>query len=156
MDELIEHAEPAPAFAQGKRMPSVQEDRDSWCTPAWFFRALDIEFAFTFDAAASETNALCARWTGDIEASGPSPTDRIFANPPYSNIEPFVRLALQSPNLWVFILPTRMRAPWMERLRGSERVEFRWLRKRIEFVPPPGVAESSPRTDVFVAIVRAR
>jgi phage N-6-adenine-methyltransferase len=133
--------------------------RDEWRTPDWLFKALDAEFAFDFDAAANEGNAKCERFSLLLETDLKmirSERLRVFCNPPYSNIEPFIEAALHSPNLWVFILPTRMRAGWMERLRDSGRVEFRWLRKRVEFVPPPGVEESSPRNDVFVAIVRPR
>jgi len=133
--------------------------RDEWGTPDWLYKALDAEFAFDFDAAASEKNHLCRLWSTDIEVGIKvirSERYRVFCNPPFSNIEPFVEAALHSPNLWVFILPTRMRAGWMERLRDSGRVEFRWLRKRVEFVPPTGVEESSPRNDVFIAIVRPR
>jgi phage N-6-adenine-methyltransferase len=133
--------------------------RDEWRTPDWLYKALDAEFAFDFDAAANEGNTKCSRFSlmigTDLKMIRAEKL-RVFCNPPYSNIEPFVEAALRSPNLWVFILPTRMRAGWMERLRDSERVEFRWFRKRIEFVPPPGVEESSPRNDVFVAIVRPR
>ena len=140
-------------------MSDEKDLRDEWRTPDWLFKALDAEFAFDFDAAANAENAKCSKYsfsiTTDLKAIRAEKV-RVFCNPPYSNIEPFVDAALQSPNLWVFILPTRMRAGWMERLRGSSRFEPRWYRKRIEFDPPPGVEESSPRNDVFVAIVRPR
>jgi len=133
--------------------------RDEWSTPDWLFKALDAEFAFDFDAAAKAENTKCAKYSfniaTDLKAIRAEKV-RVFCNPPFSNIEPFVEAALHSPNLWVFILPTRMRAEWMERLRDSGRCEFRWLRKRVEFVPPAGVEESSPRNDVFIAIVRPR
>jgi len=133
--------------------------RDEWVTPGWLFTALDAEFGFDFDAAAGPGNAKRKRFSSDITQDLKvirGERLRVFCNPPYSNIEPFVDAALHSSNLWVFILPTRMRAGWMERLRDSGRVEFRWLRKRVEFVPPVGVEESSPRNDVFIAIVRPR
>ena len=133
--------------------------RDEWRTPDWLFKALDAEFALDFDAAADATNTKCARFSGDVEKDLKlirGERVRVFCNPPYSNIDPFVDAALQSPNLWVFILPTRMRAGWMEKLQDSPRFKPRWYRKRIEFLPPPGIEESSPRNDVFVAIVRPR
>ena len=35
---------------------------DQWETPTDFFRALDAEFHFRLDAAASQDNAKCARY----------------------------------------------------------------------------------------------
>ncbi|HFI8902999.1 TPA: DNA N-6-adenine-methyltransferase, partial [Escherichia coli] len=37
-------------------------DKDCWRTPLWLFDALDIEFGFWLDSAASDKNALCAHW----------------------------------------------------------------------------------------------
>uniref|UniRef100_UPI001C94184F phage N-6-adenine-methyltransferase n=1 Tax=Yersinia aldovae TaxID=29483 RepID=UPI001C94184F len=36
--------------------------KDLWMTPADIFTALDIEFGFYLDAAASNKSALCARY----------------------------------------------------------------------------------------------
>lgn len=36
-----------------------KEVRDCWQTPLWLFDALDIEFGFWLDSAASDKNALC-------------------------------------------------------------------------------------------------
>lgn len=38
------------------------QDKDCWQTPIWLFDALDIEFGFWLDSAASDKNALCAHW----------------------------------------------------------------------------------------------
>lgn len=132
------------------------DQNDHWRTPAWLFKALDMEFAFECDAACDATNQLCEHsGIGNIDEMGATLWDRYFCNPPYSNIEPFVDAALANPStLWAFILPVRTRSAWFERLRNSPRVEFRWLRKRIAFDPPPGVEPSSPRMDTFIAIVR--
>lgn len=138
---------------------ATTEQNDNWRTPAWLFKALDTEFAFDCDAASDGTNSLCESWIGDINnaiANGFPICSRYFCNPPYSNIEPFVRAALDNPWLWVFILPVRTRSAWFELLYRSERVEFRWLRKRIAFDPPPGVEASQPRMDTFIAVVRGK
>lgn len=136
---------------------TVETDQnDNWRTPPWLFKALDCEFALDFDAAADNGNALTGMSTHDIESADVPPGVRVFCNPPYSNIMPFVTRALAWPNLWVFILPVRTRAAWFELLVNSPRVEIRWLRRRIAFDPPPGVNPSSPRMDTFIAIVRPR
>jgi len=135
---------------------------DDWRTPRWLFQALDAEFAFDCDAAADAGNALCPAFIERVENYplhlDPPGGSRFFCNPSYSNIEPFIRRALRGSALWVFILPVRTRAAWFEMLRDGERagrVEFRWLRRRVAFEPPPGVTPSSPRMDVFIAVVRA-
>jgi phage N-6-adenine-methyltransferase len=133
---------------------ATTDQSDDWQTPGWLFKALDLEFAFDFDAAASVENHKVELFTGDIEEYGVPPGARVFCNPPYSNILPFVVQALSGVNLWVFILPVRTRSAWFEHLCGSPRVEFRWLRKRIAFDPPSGVEPSSPRMDTFIAVVR--
>ncbi|OYI92532.1 hypothetical protein CI686_02290 [Escherichia coli] len=41
--------------------------RDCWQTPLWLFDALDIEFGFWLDSAASDKNALCAHWLTEAD-----------------------------------------------------------------------------------------
>lgn len=154
---------------------------DHYETPPCLFTALDTEFGFGFDAAAREeaievehnggpllltgSNWLCKQRTSNIEvgikairASG----ERVWCNPPYSKIDLFVTLALQSPNLWCFLLPSRTGTDWYHRLLWSERVIIRPMRKRIQFLlngqPPLGKdgKPQGPRFDSLVAIVRPR
>jgi phage N-6-adenine-methyltransferase len=134
---------------------AATDQNDNWRTPDWLFKALEIEFAFECDGAADAENAKCALWSNNIIEDPPPAGLRVFCNPPYSNIMPFVVRALASLDLWVFILPVRTRAAWFEMLwTARRRVELRWYRKRIAFDPPPGVEPSSPRMDTFIAIVR--
>ena len=129
---------------------------DEYESPPWLFKALDGEFGFTFDAAASEQNRLCKRWTDDVLRAAIDPTDRIFCNPPYSLIPIFVDKALASPNLWVMLLPVRTDSEWFRKLSESERVAFRFFRKRICFNLPGGTLTSSPRFASMIAIIRSR
>lgn len=62
---------------------------DSVCTPYFLFKALDDEFHFELDAAASKENALCKRyWTVEddalIQSWKVSKGKSVFVNPPYS------------------------------------------------------------------------
>lgn len=132
------------------------DQNDNWRTPAWLWKALDCEFALDFDAAADQDNAKVGLFTSAIEETTIPPGVRVFCNPPYSNILPFVVRALAGTHLWVLILPVRTRSDWFEMLVGSPRVEVRWLRRRIAFDPPPDVEPSSPRMDTFIVIVRPR
>ena len=93
---------------------------DEWETPAWLFNALDAEFAFTLDGAAKETNAKCGRYS-TVEKPIPWIGERVFCNPPYSNIESFVRLAFDA-ELAVLLLPVRTDSDWFRVLTESQGV----------------------------------
>lgn len=94
-------------------MSDKQEfDRNSWQTPKYFFRWLEKRVGwFDIDGCANEQNTLCDSWIGegsfipDFLASdtvnliddyhedylnGPL---RIFVNPPYSDVTPFLKRA---------------------------------------------------------------
>ena len=125
---------------------------DEWCTPAWLFQALDSEFAFTLDGAATDENSLVRRYSS---LANPIPWDgeRVFCNPPYSDIEAFVRLAPKAA-IAVLLLPVRTDSDWFRLLIEGE-VELRWFRKRVRFLQN-GQPMDSPRFASVVAIVKGR
>lgn len=132
----------------------VTSQSDEWETPQWLFDALNAEFGFTFDAAATKDNHKCRRWTDDIGDAEIYARDHIFCNPPYSDIETFVDFAL-SPGEdtdWVLLLPVRTDNDWFRRLIESRNVTIRYFRKRIAFVAD-GVAMKSPPFASMVVIV---
>lgn len=136
-------------------MNATGPSNDEYETPPWLFKALDTEFGFTFDGAASEANALIPHYATVeselLDWSG----ERVFVNPPYSNIDLFVRRALYMDGFAVLLLPSRTGTEWFQRLKESPRVELRFLRKRIRFYLN-GKEEASPRFDSIIAIVRPR
>lgn len=77
------------------------EHRDSWRTPPEVFAAINAEFRFVGDVAASATNALHSRYLTEqqnalqvdwLEHFGPG---YVWCNPPYSNIMPWVEKAIE-------------------------------------------------------------
>ncbi len=72
---------------------------DSWSTPQAFFDALNAEFMFKVDLAASAENAKCVNWFGPgsrtEDALGVNwPTDgALWLNPPYSQCREFMAKA---------------------------------------------------------------
>ncbi len=78
----------APVVRTAKRQqPRMMEpgiDRDDRPTPDWLFEALNKEFGFTLDAAASADNARCANYY-DAPANGLiRPWEGVvWCNPPY-------------------------------------------------------------------------
>ena len=133
---------------------------DEFETPPWLVKALDTEFGFTFDAAAQENNKLFEKWSNNVEvsfAAGEFLGERVFCNPPYSIIDIFIKPALESQAaVWVFLVPSRTGTGWFQKLWDHrDRIEFRFLRKRIAFCIN-GEAAGSPRFDSVIAIVRPR
>ncbi len=72
--------------------------KDEWETPRDFYRALDREFCFGLDAAATPTNAKCSRWLTDAldaDWAGLAWGKPIWLNPPYSQTRQFIDKAAQ-------------------------------------------------------------
>lgn len=96
---------------------------DDRALPQADFEILNQRFRFSIDAAASAENAKCKRfWTEETDGLSQSwAGERVYCNPPYSSIEPWVQKA------------------WMERLAQiivmllpANRTEQRWWQELIE------------------------
>jgi phage N-6-adenine-methyltransferase len=96
--------------------------RDERGTPPELFASLHRRFRFTIDAAALPYNAKLERfWTPDDDALEQDWTgERVWCNPPYSDISPWVRKAtLGGADLAVLLLP-------------ANRTEQRWWQLYVE------------------------
>lgn len=131
---------------------AITDSVDDRGTDPDLFRELDVRFNFTLDAAASHANHLCERYY-TLEDDGLTSSwfgARVWCNPPYSDIAPWVRKAWVATDgvvvgraeLVVMLLPAnRTEQGWWQDLvephrdRGfSFRTEF--LRGRRRFVMP--------------------
>lgn len=90
-----------------------KERRQSWCTPRSLFEPLHAEFGFTLDGAAEPCNGLLAR-SSTAEHPLPWVGERVFCNPPWSNISSFLELAPKA-ECAVFLVPARTNARWFHR-----------------------------------------
>ena len=121
------------------------KESDHCETPNWLFKALDMEFAFDLDPCplnlAPTMDGLTLDWTDK----------RIFCNPPYSDIEPWVAKALQSKALTVFLIPARFDAKWCRNLREAN-AEFRFFNRAFNFRGYDGT-ERHPVGGAMVVIV---
>lgn len=144
--------------------------RDAWGTPDDLFSKLHTTHQFTVDCAAEPWNAKLPRWFGiggerpdGLRASWAGET--WFCNPPFSQIERWLQYAWSwydpdkpRARVGVMLMPaTRSEQDWWQNLvepfrdtpqvwaelRCELRCEF--LSGRTHYVPPVGVAESSPR-----------
>lgn len=116
-------------------------------TPRELFDPLNEEFGFTLDAAASKDNKLCNAYY-DKRVSGlenPWYAFRVWCNPPYSDIRPWVEKATEeirkSARLIVMLLPAnRTEQAWWQDLiepgRREGKIETRFLRGRLRFDTP--------------------
>jgi hypothetical protein len=89
------------------------ERKQDLTTPPALFAAWNAEYGFTLDGAATPENALLPRFSSEAEPlrwSG----ERVFCNPPWSSIPPFVELAALA-DLAVLLTPARTNARWFHR-----------------------------------------
>ena len=92
-------------------------------TPRAFFDALHARYRFTLDGAATARNALLPRFS---TARKPVPWagERVFCNPPWSDVPRFVELAAGA-RLAVLLVPARANVRWFHRaLELGARPEF--------------------------------
>jgi hypothetical protein len=87
--------------------------RQELTTPAALFADLEARYRFTLDGAASPHNALLPRFSSET-APLPWIGERVFCNPPWSSIPPFVELAATAA-LAVLLVPARTNAKWFHR-----------------------------------------
>ena len=110
----------------------------NWRTPQAFFDALNAEFAFTLDGASEPGNGLLPR-ASSAEAELPWDGERVFCNPPWSNIRPFVEQAVKA-ELAVFLVPARTNSKWFHRALELG-ATARFFERRIKF---QGAVSSCP------------
>lgn len=125
----------------------AKDNVDDRGTDPALFAELDARFHFTIDVAAAAHNAKCHRYY-DLEVNGLEQSwsgERVWCNPPYSDIRPWVQKAWDErygigADLIVMLLPAnRTEQGWWQDLvepyridGGLFRVEF--LRGRRRFV----------------------
>jgi phage N-6-adenine-methyltransferase len=136
-----------------KRGP--QEQVDDRGTAPEFFAQLDERFGFTIDVAAAAHNAKCDRWYS-IENDGLTRSwarERVWCNPPYSDIGAWVRKAWdewETAELIVMLLPANRpeQAWWQDHVepfrdRPGQPLRVEFLRGRLRFIKP-GAVEIGP------------
>lgn len=96
----------------------------NWRTPQALFDAWNLLYRFTLDGASEPGNGLLPK-ASSAEAPLPWAGERVFCNPPWSNIRPFVEQA-PSADLAVLLVPARTNCKWFHRALelGAEPVYF--------------------------------
>lgn len=127
--------------SQNHPQQDPRDDVDDRGTTPELFNPLHERFRFTLDVAAAAHNAKCARYftRDDDGLSKPWAGERVWCNPPYSAIEPWVRKAWAEVQdecpLAVLLLPAnRTEQTWWQELVEPYRDRFR-SRMSVEFLP---------------------
>ena len=124
---------------------------DNWETPQDFFDALNAEFHFTLDAAASDENAKCARYFTKVQDGlAQDWTGVVWCNPPYGReVGRWVAKAAKSAEkgaVVVMLLPARTDTRWFHDYING-RAEVRFVKGRLKF---GGAKSSAPFPSMVV------
>lgn len=111
---------------------------DCWRTPFLLFKNLHHEFCFTLDGAATKHDTLLPRFTDDISRQS-WVGEKVFCNPPYSDIPSFLVKASEA-DLAVFLIPYRPHTTyWLRHIFTNPLChEIRILHRAVKFLPPAG------------------
>ncbi|WP_368493269.1 DNA N-6-adenine-methyltransferase [Escherichia coli] len=111
---------------------------DCWRTPSLLFKNLHREFGFMIDGAATEHDALLPRFTDDIHNQS-WVGEKVFCNPPYSDIPSFLAKASEA-DLAVFLIPYRPHTTyWLRHIYSNNHChEIRILHRAVKYLPPAG------------------
>ena len=116
---------------QGFNVATKQSDE--WQTPRWVFDALDSEFGFTLDGAATDANRLCKRFTGAELGVQVWQGERVFCNPPYGpGLTQWLVRGLEA-SLAVFLIPARTDTQWFHEIVLPRAEEIRFIKGRLKF-----------------------
>lgn len=107
----------------------------NWRTPQAMFDGLNDEYEFTMDGASEAGNGLIAR-ASTVENPLSWEGERVFCNPPWSDIRPFVEMAARA-DLAVLLVPARTNSRWFHHALDLGAV-VRFFPGRVKFVRPDG------------------
>lgn len=126
---------------------------DYWRTPSLIFRNLHREFSFSLDGAATKHDTLLPRFTDDIHNQSWD-GERVFCNPPYSDIPSFLLKASEA-DLAVFLIPYRPHTTyWLRHIFTNPLChEIRTLHRAVKYLPPAGHNGLTIRSPFAAAVV---
>lgn len=113
------------------------ERRQNWGTPRSLFDPLHAEYGFTLDGASEPGNGLLPR-SSTLERPISWNGERVFCNPPWSNIRLFIEQAPLA-DLAVFLVPARTNAKWFHRALELGAVP-RFFKPKPKFVGAPFIS----------------
>ncbi len=138
--------ERAPSYGDVGLTTNRDRDRDTWCTPKWITDAIG---EFDLDPCANERSHVAAstqfqlsRGEDGLErASGIGHDWRVFVNPPYSDVMPWIKAYAHTR--FCFLLKLDPSTRWFAELYARTELILMPRGTRIEFEAPAGVVSSS-------------
>lgn len=127
---------------------------DEWATRGPIYDEWNRKLRFTVDAAASDLNHKHARyWTKEQDGLSLSwAGERLFNNPPWSKVAPWVSKALEKEHeVWCGLLPARTDQKWYRALEFDPDTYIKHL-GRVRFEDPLGAGRLSPREGAMIAV----
>ncbi|WP_052977192.1 DNA N-6-adenine-methyltransferase [Shigella sonnei] len=126
---------------------------DYWRTPFLLFKNLHREFIFSLDGAATEHDTLLPRFTDDISRQS-WVSEKVFCNPPYSDIPSFLLKASEA-DLVAFLIPHRANTSyWLRHIYSNNHChEIRILHRAVKYLPPAGFDLSSAMGEAMLGIM---
>jgi hypothetical protein len=123
-----------------------------WGTPLDLFASLNAEYAFDLDGAGEAGSAMLPD-ASTVDAPIPWTGRRVFCNPPWSDIAPFVEMAPKA-DLAVLLVPARTNVKWFHRaLALGAEVRFFPNRPRFRNEKSNGNGHDSP-VDCLLLVFR--
>ena len=139
-----------PSFC-GSGGAAFSAGRDDWETPMELFRRLDRFWHFDLDAAASDSNHLCADYyTKETDGLAHSwKGRRVWCNPPYGRqIADWCRKAYEDTRdgttVVIMLIPARTDTGWYHDYIEGKAAEVKFLRGRLKFALGGGRSEQRP------------
>lgn len=112
---------------------------DIWLTPKWLFDKLNKEFKFDLDPATEQNNPLGTQhfFTEQDNSLTKEWNGNVFINPPYSNIETWIKKSLDEWNRdryrdIVMLIPARTDTKYFHNLIVPH-CEVRFIKGRLKF-----------------------
>jgi phage N-6-adenine-methyltransferase len=111
---------------------------DEWATPSSLFIKLNNEFNFTLDACATQENNKCKKYftKNDNGLFQSWENERVFCNPPYSNIDLWVQKCYEESvrsQIIVMLIPVRTDTKYFHKYI-YKKADIRFIKGRVKFV----------------------
>lgn len=126
----------------------VASKKQDWGTPRAFFAVLQAEYGFTLDVCAAVYNTLLPRWYGPGSAVAEDGLrvswagERCFCNPPYEDIESWLRKGLlecAEGAFSVFLVPANTDTRWFHQYATVGQIDLIKGRLSFEDLTPPDI-----------------
>lgn len=141
-------------------MIDEKKARDCWATPSELVARIATRLGineFDLDVCASRTNAKAKNFF-DINTNGllQKWTGNVWGNFPYSDLTPWIKKAISERDnckAIAMLLPSRTDQKWFHLLLSAG-AEIEFIKGRVQFIPPEGIARSSNREASIVVVLR--